>query len=347
MRDNGIVGVKLHPLFQNLSLDDPRVHEILAALAQEGMPVVTHVGAGEDEAANQRGAPTLLRQLADALPDLTLIACHYGGYHRLDEAEEHVVGSRVTLETSWPPTMAELDPERVVAIIRRHGADRVVYGSDWPMADPAAEMAAIRALPLTAEEIDGILGDNLARLLGLRDRMSGKVVRLGAGMAFWGDSVRPAIEMVERGEIDYLCCDHLAELTMSILAKQRATNPERGYTRDVIDLLRGALPACVEKGVKVVTNAGGANPRAAARAIRALADELGLPGVRIAVVLGDDIEDRIDDLDRRRDVASATSTPAPSSTRSATGSPTPRSTPAARGSSRRSTGAPTSSSAAG
>ena len=128
--------------------------------------------------------------------------------------------------------------------------------------------------------------------------MSGKVVRLGAGMAFWGDSVRPAIEMVERGDIDYLCCDHLAELTMSILAKQRAANPERGYTRDVIDLLRGALPACVEKGVKVVTNAGGANPRAAVRAIRALADELGLPGVRIAVVLGDDLEDRIDDLDR-------------------------------------------------
>jgi hypothetical protein len=126
--------------------------------------------------------------------------------------------------------------------------------------------------------------------------MSGKVVRLGAGMAFWGDSVRPAIDMVDRGDIDYLCCDHLAELTMSILAKQRAANPERGYTRDVIDLLRGALPGCVEKGVKVITNAGGANPRAAARAIRVLADELGLPDVRIAVVLGDDLEDRIDDL---------------------------------------------------
>ena len=128
--------------------------------------------------------------------------------------------------------------------------------------------------------------------------MSGKVVRLGAGMAFWGDSVRPAVEMVERGEIDYLCCDHLAELTMSILAKQRAADPERGYTRDVLDLLRGALRTCVDKGIKVVTNAGGANPNAAARAIRALADELGVPGVRIAVVLGDDIEDRIDDLAR-------------------------------------------------
>ena len=128
--------------------------------------------------------------------------------------------------------------------------------------------------------------------------MSGKVVRLGAGMAFWGDSVRPAIEMVERSDIDYLCCDHLAELTMSILAKQRAADPERGYTRDVLELLRGALRTCVDKGIRVVTNAGGANPRAAARAIRALADELGLPGVRIAVLLGDDIEDRIDDLAR-------------------------------------------------
>jgi len=126
--------------------------------------------------------------------------------------------------------------------------------------------------------------------------MTGKVVRLGAGMAFWGDSVRPAIDMVERGEIDYLCCDHLAELTMSILAKQRAADSERGYTRDVLDLLRGALRGCLEKGIKVVTNAGGANPQAAARAIRRLCDELDLPGVRIAVVLGDDIEDRIDDL---------------------------------------------------
>jgi Acyclic terpene utilisation family protein AtuA len=128
--------------------------------------------------------------------------------------------------------------------------------------------------------------------------MTRKVVRLGAGMAFWGDSVRPAIEMVERGDIDYLCCDHLAELTMSILAKQRAADPERGYTRDVLDLLRGALSGCIDKGIKVVTNAGGANPRAAARAIRALADELGVPGVRIAVVLGDDLEDRIADLAR-------------------------------------------------
>jgi predicted TIM-barrel fold metal-dependent hydrolase len=165
LKDNGIVGVKLHPLFQALSLSDPRVREICAALAEEGMPVISHVGAGGDEEANERGRPAALRTLADELPDLRLIACHYGGYHLLDEAEEHVVGSRVTLETSWPPTLADLEKERLVALIRRHGADRVVFGSDWPMADPAAEIAAIRDLGLTKDEEDGILGGNLARIL--------------------------------------------------------------------------------------------------------------------------------------------------------------------------------------
>jgi predicted TIM-barrel fold metal-dependent hydrolase len=167
LTDNGIVGVKLHPLFQDLALDDPRVLDILFALSEAGMPVVTHVGAGGSEEANLRGAPAALRVLADKLPDLKLIACHFGGYHRLDEAERHVVGSTVTLETSWPPAIAELEPSRVVELIRTHGADRVVYGSDWPMARPDAEIAAIRNLGLTKAEEDGILGDNLARILGI------------------------------------------------------------------------------------------------------------------------------------------------------------------------------------
>lgn len=126
--------------------------------------------------------------------------------------------------------------------------------------------------------------------------MSGKVVRLGAGMAFWGDRVQPAVDMVERADIDYLCCDHLAELTMSILAKQRARNSEFGYTRDLVDLMRGVLPAAVRKGVKVISNAGGANPRAAAEKVLEIAKELGLAGVRVAVVTGDDIEADIDGL---------------------------------------------------
>jgi hypothetical protein len=123
-----------------------------------------------------------------------------------------------------------------------------------------------------------------------------KQVRLGCGLAFWGDNIQPATDMAERGDIDYLCCDHLAELTMSILNKQKARDPSLGYTGDVLDLLRSALPICREKGIRVITNAGGANPRSCAEKIAELCGELGLHGIKIALVTGDDILDRIDEL---------------------------------------------------
>lgn len=167
LRNNGIRGVKLHPLFQDLSLSDPRVTELLHGLAADGVTVITHAGAGGSDAANERGTPAVLRAALDAVPDLRLIACHFGGYHRLDEAEELIVGSRAYLETSWPPRLGDLDKERVRALIRRHGAQRVVFGSDWPMADPAAEIASVRALGLEPHEEDAILGNTLAGILGL------------------------------------------------------------------------------------------------------------------------------------------------------------------------------------
>jgi predicted TIM-barrel fold metal-dependent hydrolase len=167
LRDNGIGGVKLHPLFQDLSLDEPRVIELLHALAEAGVVVITHAGAGGAAEANDRGSPAALRAALDAVPSLTLIACHFGGYHRLGEAEQLVVGSRAYLETSWPPRLAELGKERVRAVIRRHGADRVVFGSDWPMADPAAEIAAVRTLGLETAETEAILGNTLAGIIGL------------------------------------------------------------------------------------------------------------------------------------------------------------------------------------
>src|SRR5690606_5694378 len=146
---------------------DSRVVELLSALAEEGIAVITHVGAGGDEAANERGASRHVPALAERIPGLTLIACHFGGYHRLEEAESAVAGSGAVLETSWPPGLATLPPGRVRRIIETHGADRVVFGSDWPMTDPAAEIAAIRALGLPPEDEAAILGGNLARLLGL------------------------------------------------------------------------------------------------------------------------------------------------------------------------------------
>ena len=121
----------------------------MTALAETGVTVLTHVGAGGDEAANERGSPQQLRRLIDAVPTLQLVAFHFGGYHRLDEAEDVVVGSRACgsrprghlgSATWMRPGSARSSSGTA--------ADRVVFGSDWPMTDPAAEIAAVRALGL-------------------------------------------------------------------------------------------------------------------------------------------------------------------------------------------------------
>jgi predicted TIM-barrel fold metal-dependent hydrolase len=134
-------------------------------LAENDIPVIAHVGSGGDADQNERGAPKNLHAMMAEIEGLRLIAAHFGGFQVLDEAEQWSVGTDVHLETSWPPSMGTLRVERVTSIIRRHGADRVVFGSDWPMADPATEIAATKALGLTSEEDSAILGGNLARLL--------------------------------------------------------------------------------------------------------------------------------------------------------------------------------------
>ena len=164
LRAGGVAGIKLHPLFQGFRLDDERLIAILDAIGDE-YPVITHVGAGGSEEGNKRSNPRMLAQLVRALPNLRLAACHFGGFHQLDVAEEEVLGMNVVLETSWPPTLAGLDRDRVISIIGRHGTDKVIFGSDWPMTDPLAEIGVIRSLGFSADETTAILGGNLARLL--------------------------------------------------------------------------------------------------------------------------------------------------------------------------------------
>ncbi len=114
---------------------------------------------------------------------------------------------------------------------------------------------------------------------------------------FWGDDPTAARRQVEGGPVDYLVMDYLAEVTMAILQKQRQRRPETGYATDFIDQMRDVLPACFEKGVKVITNAGGVNPLACKAAVEKLAEEMGIAGgVRVGVVLGDDIYDNLDEV---------------------------------------------------
>ena len=111
-----------------------------------------------------------------------------------------------------------------------------------------------------------------------------KTVRIGGASGFWGDSSVGAPQLVASGQIDYLVFDYLAELTMSILAGARLKKPELGYATDFVTVaMRAVLRDVIDKGIRVVSNAGGVNPQGCADALAAVAAELGVP-LRIAVV---------------------------------------------------------------
>ena len=125
-------------------------------------------------------------------------------------------------------------------------------------------------------------------------------IRVAAGQGFWGDLPEAPVRQVEGGAIDYLMLDYLAEVTMSIMQKQKARDPMAGYAKDFVPLMRRILPTCVERGIRVTANAGGVNVAGCADAVLDVARTLGFGSkVRIGMVTGDDIMSRLDDLLRR------------------------------------------------
>ncbi len=121
------------------------------------------------------------------------------------------------------------------------------------------------------------------------------MIRIANGQGFWGDSVDAPVEQIRRGPIDYLTLDYLAEVTMSILQKQRTRDADAGYARDFVEMIDRVLPELVEKNIRVVANAGGLNPLACRRAVLRAAEKHGL-SVRVATVTGDDISGRLDEM---------------------------------------------------
>ncbi len=103
-------------------------------------------------------------------------------------------------------------------------------------------------------------------------------IRIAAGQGFWGDLPEAPVRQVEEAPIDYLMLDYLAEVTMSIMQKQKARDPKAGYARDFVPLMKRILPACLERDIRVTANAGGVNVEGCAAAVRDVARELGLSG---------------------------------------------------------------------
>lgn len=123
-----------------------------------------------------------------------------------------------------------------------------------------------------------------------------RTVRVGAGQGFYGDTPAGALDVARNGDVSYICFDALAELTMAILQKDRMRNPEGGYTRDLPTFMRLLLPVARERGIRLITNAGGMNPAGAAAAVRSVARDLGMDDLRVATVTGDDLTSQFDRL---------------------------------------------------
>jgi Acyclic terpene utilisation family protein AtuA len=116
-----------------------------------------------------------------------------------------------------------------------------------------------------------------------------RTIRIGSGAGYSGDRIEPALELAEKGDIQYLVFECLGERTVALAQQARMKDPDGGYDPLLEERMRAVLPACAAKGVKVVTNMGAANPEAAARKTAEIAKSLGLPSLKIAAVIGDDV----------------------------------------------------------
>ena len=117
-----------------------------------------------------------------------------------------------------------------------------------------------------------------------------RTIRIGSGAGYSGDRIEPAVELAEKGDIQYLVFECLGERTVALAQQARLKNPESGFDPLLEERMRAVLPICAAKGIKIVTNMGAANPLAAARKTAAIAKSMGL-SLKIAAVVGDDVLD--------------------------------------------------------
>lgn len=158
----GLRGMKLHPEHQAFAPDEARMAPVYEAAITHDMTVFFH--AGRDELHESvHGTPEAFAAVLDAFPGMRVVLAHLGGYQVWDEVARLLVGRDVYFDTAY--TLGHLPDAQFVEIVRTHGAERVMFGSDGPWTDAAAENAWLRRLPFSAGELEAILGGNAERLL--------------------------------------------------------------------------------------------------------------------------------------------------------------------------------------
>lgn len=150
----GFRGIKLHPDFQHVAADDPAYDPIYDFAAQTHLPVLVHAG----DVFTPYSSPARVAKMLARFPNVTVIVPHLGGYSEWDESERHIIGKNCYIDTS--SALWALPPEKARELIRRHGVERVLFGTDYPIRTQAEELALLRGLGLTDEEERLILFEN-------------------------------------------------------------------------------------------------------------------------------------------------------------------------------------------
>jgi predicted TIM-barrel fold metal-dependent hydrolase len=163
MKSNDIRGIKLHPEFQDFNMDDPAVFPLYEACASAGLIVVFHTGTDPGPFTNDHSLPHMLAAVHRAFPRLRIVAGHMGGHQVWDEVGKHLVGLPLYFETSTAPT--NFSPENFVRLCRRHGMERVLFGTDTPWYGQRFDREWIERCGLTDSEKELVFHRNAEKLL--------------------------------------------------------------------------------------------------------------------------------------------------------------------------------------
>lgn len=155
----GLRGIKLHPEFQHFVIDEPSMMAVYKAIAGE-LPLLIHMGDQNQDSSS----PIRLARILDKFPDLIVIAAHFGGYRMWEDSRKYLIGRNVLMDTS--SSLAFLEPAEAVDMIRSHGVDKFMFGSDYPMWRHSDELDRFLRLELSEDEREAILYNNAAKLFG-------------------------------------------------------------------------------------------------------------------------------------------------------------------------------------
>ncbi len=164
-RDAGLRGVKMHPMYQEFTFDEPRMDPLYAAIAEAGLVYEPHCGYDIAFPGDKRADADRLARVIRRHPTLKLLCTHLGGWQQWDAVGKHLIGRNVWMESSMSVSLLGL--QATADLIRAQGADKVMFGTDWPWTHQTDQLNLLRLLGLPADQAAAILGGNAARLLGL------------------------------------------------------------------------------------------------------------------------------------------------------------------------------------